>query len=117
MNPIDMIPLMTTSKPEIGKSWGDICREGQAKQDAWVAALRDQGVSAAHPDDGWVNRTTNEINFVYLQFKDYLQPGSLVALGWPDGHRLVELVEYRLGVIGHGRWAFRSVTNKPETEV
>jgi hypothetical protein len=108
MNPIDMIPLMTSNNPEVGKSWGDICREGQAKQDAWVAALREQGISAAHPDDGWVNRTTNEINFVYPQFKDALQPGSLVALGWPDRHRIVELTDLKVTQFGSNIWTFRS---------
>lgn len=107
MKPADMIPLLKTNNPEFAASWADICREGQVKQDAWVKKLRVQGVSAAHPDDGWVNRTTNEITFAYPQFMDDLQLGSLVALGWPDRHRLVELTDLKETRFGSRIWTFR----------
>lgn len=116
MNPIDMIPLLKTNDPGIGKSWAEICREGQSQQDAWIATLRKQGVRGAHPDDGWVNRQANEVQFVYPQFMDGVQAGSLVALGWPDRHRLVELTEYRKRQLGTGCWAFRDVAKKSEGE-
>lgn len=112
MNPIDMIPLLKTNNPEIGKSWADICREGQAKQEAWIASLREQGVRAAHPDDGWVNRGKSEVQFVYPQFMDGVNCGSIVAIGWPDRHRLVELTGMRTSPFGSQFWGFRSV-DKP----
>lgn len=113
MNPIDMIPLMKTNSPEMAKSWGDICREGQAKQEAWIASLREQGVRASHPDDGWVNREKNEVQFVYPQFMDGLSSGATVALGWPDRHRLVVLTELTTSRFGSKTWGFRAET-KPE---
>lgn len=57
-----------------------------------VAELRAQGVKAAHPDDGWVNRERNTVRLEYPTFNDRPQVGDLIALGWPwRGYRLVRV--------------------------
>jgi len=58
---------------------------------AWIAELRAQGVSAAHPDDGWVNRNDNILYPVYPDFNDGIEVGSTVALGDHRKHRLVRV--------------------------
>lgn len=59
----------------------------QQEETSWVQALRDAGVKAAHPDDGWVKRNPDRSGHVHLeypQFKDgALEVGDLIALGWP----------------------------------
>lgn len=50
----------------------------------WIAGLRAQGVKAAHPDDGWVDRERNLVHLAYPQFNDGLGVGDLLALGWSD---------------------------------
>lgn len=77
----------------------------------WVSSLREQGVKAAHPDDGWVNRDKDEVQFVYPQFMDGVSNGSIVALGWPDKYRLVELTSLRTTVFGSQIWSFRATTD------
>lgn len=89
-----------------------ICDDMERDQAAWIAALRAAGVKAAHPDDGWVNRKDNYVQFVYPQFNDGAKAGDLVALGWPQWHsekprhRIVRLVEFHRSVFGSGSWKF-----------
>lgn len=61
-----------------------IDRDMQAEQRAWIASLRERGVKAAHPDDGWVDRDLNRVHLAYPQFNDGLAVGDVLALGWPD---------------------------------
>lgn len=70
----------------------------EREQAAWIAQLREQGVKAAHPDDGWVDREQNSVTLCYPQFNDGAKAGDLVALGWPtwagkDRYRIVRLTE------------------------
>ena len=73
--------------------------EQMAREEAeWVAALRHIGVKAAHPDDGWVNRETNEVYLCYPQFNDGLQAGDRLALGhgWSgEKQRIVTVIGKR----------------------
>ena len=64
-----------------------------AEEQEWVARLRLEGIKAAHPDDGWVNREKNEVMLCYPQFNDGLNVGDLLALGWPDRWRIVRVQE------------------------
>ncbi len=80
----------------------------------WVAALREQGVKAAHPDDGWVDRDRNEVHLAYPDFNDGLGVGDLLALGWPSGEtRIVRITGKRTPEIGLGMtyWAFEELSS------
>jgi hypothetical protein len=66
--------------------------------------LRAEGVTAAHPDDGWVDRTRSCVQFVYPQFNDGVSVGDLIALGWEwKSYRLVRVtrIEERHGRTKH----------------
>lgn len=67
---------------------------------AWVSNLRKLAVKMAHPDDGWVNRETNEITPVYPQFDDGVEIGDTIALGWPGKYRLVRVLAIRRSMFG-----------------
>jgi hypothetical protein len=96
------------------KMASDIATSMEQEQQAWIAKLRAEGVKAAHPDDGWVNRKDNVLQFVYPQFNDGAGCGDLVALGWPQWgnkdqrHRIVRLVEFHGNGLGGGSWRFVS---------
>lgn len=67
---------------------------------AWVKPLREDGIRAAHPDDGWVDRNENTVCFCYPDFNDGAGVGDLVALGRPDEYRIVRLTgEIPLGIL------------------
>ena len=83
---------------------------------AWIARLRDHGVKAAHPDDGWVDRERNRVHLCYSDFNDGLQVGDLLALGapWRDTRivRIVGSSDNRLAVGIEPRpwyWHFEAV--------
>ncbi len=92
--------------------YASIANDMEREQDDWIAALRADGVKAAHPDDGWVNRKDNFVQFVYPQFNDGAKAGDLVALGCPQWtskhpqHRVVRLVEFHRNTFGAGSWKF-----------
>lgn len=87
----------------------------QRKQESWIAELRAAGVKASHPDDAWVDRRDNSIEFGYAQFNDGAKEGDLVALGWPawsstkSQHRIVRLIEQKSDAFGGVRWQFEEV--------
>jgi len=58
----------------------------------WIKRLRSQGVKAAHPNDGWINRELKRIDFVYPDFYDGVVIGDRVALGTPSEYCIVEVV-------------------------
>lgn len=76
----------------------------------WIADLRKDGVKAAHPDDGWVDRERNKVHLCYPQFNDGLKVGDLLALGWPRTHtrivRVTDTSENRLAIGGPSPWYF-----------
>ena len=86
------------------------------QQDLWVKSLRALDVKAAHPDDGWVNRTNNSVNLVYPQFNDGVSVGDLIALGWPPwstrgkSHRIVRVIEISKTMFGKPIYHFQEVT-------
>ena len=50
------IPLLQTTNRSFQKIWSDVCISAHNAEQVWVSNLRQGGVKAAHPDDGWVNR-------------------------------------------------------------
>ena len=85
------LPLVHGNHP-FADEFRRLCEERQDEHDAWVARLRAEGVAAAHPDDGWVDRDVPRVRLVYPAFDDGVKVGSLVALGDSRSHRLVRLV-------------------------
>ena len=73
-----------------------VAQEMETEEEQWIAALRAQGVKAAHPDDGWVNRKENFVCFCYPQFNDGPKVGDLIALGWPGGPPKYKRNQWRL---------------------
>ena len=101
---------VVSGDPSIVALWHQIGREMAAAEAEWIASLREQGVKAAHPDDGWIDRKNNTLKFVYPQFNDGAGVGDLVALGWPPGslkkeHRIVRLEELKRATFSE-YWAF-----------
>jgi len=70
----------------------------KTKQD-WISKLKSQGVKAAHPNDGWVDRENNVVRFAYPQFNDGVKVGDTIVLGWPDGCRYVEVISHEKGFV------------------
>src|SRR5690606_12785486 len=64
-------------------------------QTFWIKELRKKHIKAAHPDDGWVNRDENYINFCYPHFRDTIKVGDLILLGWHwnENNRVVEIIK------------------------
>jgi len=81
--------------------------EYNKRQKTWIELLRQIGVTAAHPDDGWVDRHNNEVILCYPRFNDGLKVGDVLALGDCDNYRLVKIIEHRIGWLGTNYWIFK----------
>lgn len=101
MNALDMIPL-AFGRPDMVARWAQICREAHDRDEAWIAMLRREGIKAAHPDDGWVDREKNTVCFAYPQFNDGAGVGDKIALGWASGKWRIVTITGR----AVERWAF-----------
>lgn len=85
--------LLRSNDLQAVAAWDQVGAEMAHDQARANAQLRAQGVKAAHPDDGWVDRQCNSVQFVYPAFDDGVQVGDLIALGWPwPGYRLVRVI-------------------------
>ena len=100
MKHLEMIGLCRSGDPRFMANWERICREGHAREVEWVSELKKKGVSASHPDDGWVDRKRNEVNLVYPHFNSGVRMGDEIALGCPEEYRIVTVVGIRHGVVG-----------------
>ncbi|MFN9913434.1 MAG: hypothetical protein ACK53L_12660, partial [Pirellulaceae bacterium] len=105
MNSKDLIPL-ARGRPDLVARWASICIDADNKKEAWIAKLRNEGIKAAHPDDGWVDRIKNEVQFVYPQFNDGVCVGDRIALGWPTEWRTVTVVSKTRTGFGRLLWVF-----------
>lgn len=81
MSALNLIGL-ASGNPDFVARWNEGCRESHLSEQKWIAELRANGIKAAHPDDGWVDRKENSVLFAYPQFNDGVKAGDLVALGW-----------------------------------
>ncbi len=104
MNARDMIS-MASGRPDLVARWTQICHEAHDLEVAWLSMLRREGIKAAHPDDGWVNRQKNTVHFAYPQFDDGAGIGDRIALGWAsDKWRIVTIMGRSDDLLE--RWAF-----------
>jgi hypothetical protein len=110
---------MSTNDAGFAATWARIVAESKASMSAWVAMLREQGIKAAHPDDGWVDRNKNTVHFAYPNFggDHSVKEGSLIALGRPDKWRIVRITGCRDSILGSMRWwSFEEVPGAGNTE-
>lgn len=84
--------LCESNNAEFVNNWNKIGDELEGNKRQWIMNLREQGVKASHPDDGWVDREKNTVFFCYPQFNDYPKIGDTIALGWDWKYRLVKVV-------------------------
>lgn len=109
------IPLMKPNSTAFAELWVNICLDSQRQHDRWVSDLRAQGVKAAHPDDGWVDRERDSVQFAYPQFDDGPQVGDVIVLGWPSEpvkNRWVEVTKIAESFLGCIHYYFKDSPKK-----
>ena len=107
---------VVTGRPENVAIAAKVAGDMASEKRAWIASLREQGVKAAHPDDGWVNRDRNEVYLSYPDFNDGLGVGDLLALGWPWGDtRIVRVTGKRTPYVSIDMtyWSFEELPPPP----
>lgn len=83
--------LVESNNVEVINIWNEVDTNMKQAEYDWIAKLYSEGVKAAHPDDGWVDREQNIVTLVYPQFNAGVGIGDTIALGRPDNYRLVKL--------------------------
>lgn len=81
----------------------------QAQTREWVNNLRANGVKAAHPNDGWIDRVNGIASLRYPQFDDGLSVGDMLALGqaWDkEPTIIVTITEVRKDMFGRAEYKF-----------
>lgn len=98
--------MVRSSDVEFAQCWGQICAASKRSKNAWIAQLRREGVKAAHPEDGWIDRRMSVLQLVNAEYDDGVRVGDVVALGSSEDYRLVEITGFRRGTFGGEYWLF-----------
>lgn len=69
---------------ELCESYKKIDEEESKKEIEFVRKLRELGIRAAHPDDGWHKREEGYFGLSYPYFNEGVEVGDMVALGNPE---------------------------------
>lgn len=78
----DYRSCITGGTPEMVALWNNICADLEAKEAAYIVAVRGMGAKMAHPNDGWVDRENNIARPCYPYFDDGAEVGDLICLGF-----------------------------------
>lgn len=80
---------------ESGKKFVDVYEKTKKEQEErkakFVFLLRQLGVTASHPDDGWHDRNGNNFGLAYPYHNDGVKVGDMVALGNYDDFVVVKV--------------------------
>ena len=107
--------LCKSNNAEFIHTWNEVGKKMEDEERRWIEYLRSQGVKAAHPDDGWVDRENNNVLLQYPQFNDGVKIGDTIALGWSwNKTRLVKVVDIVISPLVGKRYVFEPI--KPEKE-
>lgn len=88
------------------------------KERQLIAKLIQNGIKAMHPDDGWVNRETNEVTFTYPQFNLGVNIGDKIALGWTeDDIRIVKIIGIKESLFGLIYYQFKETKGNKKNKV
>jgi hypothetical protein len=103
--------ITVSGDPEFVVLWYKTGSEMDRQEIDWISQLRAEGIKAAHPDDGWVDRTNNQFQLQYPQFNDGVNEGDLVALGWPSYEtcRIVKVTNIGKTMFGCKKYKFEQV--------
>lgn len=99
--------LCKSASIEFVNTWNEVAQKQIDDTATWISELRKNGVKAAHPDDGWVDREKNTVRMTYPQFNDGIKVGDVIALGWADRFRLVRVTGKTQSHLGNdNRYSF-----------
>ena len=79
------------------EAYRKVIAQNKRDMDDWIKRLKRDGVKAAHPDDGWVDRENDEVHLEYPNFLRKIEVGDRIALGTPKEYRLVTVTAIRKG--------------------
>ena len=79
------------------EAYRKVVAQNKTDMDAWIKRLKRDGVKAAHPDDGWVDRKNDEVHLEYPNFLRKIEVGDRIALGTPKEYRIVTVTDIRKG--------------------
>ena len=88
------------------EAYRKVIAQNNTDMDAWIKRLEQDGVKAAHPDDGWVDRKNDEVHLEYPNFLRKIEVGDRIALGTPKEYRIVTVTAVRKGRLGGSLYQF-----------
>lgn len=108
----------------VGGSGSDLALWAQTNRDYNLAAeesiqwlVENLKVAAVHPDDGWVNREENIIEFAYPKYKEDINVGSLIAIGsHSSGYRIVQATTKIESLFVTEGWHFTKIWPPEESD-
>lgn len=103
--------LCQSNNNEMIETWNKITEQQETAKKKYIAELRQKGIKALIPNDGWVNRTENYFQLVYPDFNDGVKIGDKVMLSFGKGYneRLVVVKNIKENMFGKEYYYFEDI--------
>lgn len=92
--------------------WNNIVQEQNRNNSEWINHLRENGVKAAHPNHGWINREEKHFHSCYPYFNDGIEVGCFVAIGSYDKYKIVQITEIRKALFWDYNYYYQEITDE-----
>ena len=79
--------------------WKAITAGSADEERQWISDLKERGISAAHPENGYVDQNTLWYGFGWsgdFYFNDGLESGSLLEIGCPTRSKTVKVISVKV---------------------
>lgn len=95
--------------------FNQIVETRREKERLWLLTMKAEvNPALIHPDDGWVDRVSNEVMPCYPQhIREVVLVGDLIVLGDEDKWRVVKCVGVRRGTFGKLYYSFEPTPAEP----
>ena len=81
----------------------DVIRKADERLARVCAKLKEEGVKAFHPDDGWVDRRRQCVTLVYPHFNLSPSVGDVIAIGAEESYRVAVVTRVEPYRVTNGR--------------
>jgi hypothetical protein len=93
--------------PNFVESMRNVIEESNDKKEKWISWLKEYGIKAAHPDDGFHKRKEHYFSFSYPYFDEGVEIDDKVALGDYDEFVVKKVIDIKKQFYGGKKYYYK----------
>jgi hypothetical protein len=99
--------IICEGNPTFVENMRNIIEESNDKKEKWIFWLKEYGIKAAHPDDGFHNRIERYFSFFYPYFDNGVKINDKVALGDYDNFIVKKIIDIKKSFFGNKKYYYK----------